>query len=201
MRTPATLSLIILNTQHSDNQPAEYPPSRVADAHLPGEVGLPLPGDGQEVGGGSEGGTASLLPLPTRRLGAQITCTTAASAVQQILQMEVAGGDEVGGGGVEGGELEDGVEVIPASGAGDGGPEGLPVLDTHDVVEERVEGGGEIVETAGGVEQDLVHCAEHLQLLEVNITQPLEMERSPGDEEQDHNRNWKESGLLEETVR
>ena len=189
MRTPATLSLIILNTQHSDNQPAEYPPSRVADAHLPGEVGLPLPGDGQEVGGGSEGGTASLLPLPTRRLGAQITCTTAPSAVQQILQMEVAGGDEVGGGGVEGGELEDGVEVIPASGAGDGGPEGLPVLDTHDVVEERVEGGGEVVEAARGVEENLIDSPEHIQVLEVHIAEALEVKWSPGHEEEDDHRD------------
>ena len=189
MRTPATLSLIILNTQHSDNQPAEYPPSRVADAHLPGEVGLPLPGDGQEVGGGSEGGTASLLPLSTRRLGAQITCTTAPSAVQQILQMEVAGGDEVGGGGVEGGELEDGVEVIPASGAGDGGPEGLPVLDTHDVVEERVEGGGEVVEAAGGVEENLIDRPEHIQVLEVHIAEALEVKWSPGHEEEDDHRD------------
>ena len=93
------------------------------------------------------------------------------------------------------------IRVIPQFSAGHDGLESLPIFAAHDVVEERVEGGGEIVETAGGVEQDLVHCAEHLQLLEVNITQPLEMERSPGDEEQDHNRNWKESGLLEETVR
>ena len=103
--------------------------------------------------------------------------------------MEVAGGDQVGGGGVESRELHHGVRVLLQVPAGHGGSESLPVLDAHDVVEERVEGGGEIVETAGGVEQDLVDCAEHFQLLEVNITQPLEMERSPGDKEEDHNRN------------
>ena len=170
-----------------------------------------MPGDRQEVvgvegGGGGTQGVAPHLSPPAPRgrqqpLLAQLAVAAATTTVQQVLQVEVAGGDQVGGGGVEGRELHHRILLLLQSPAGHGGPESLPVLDAHHVVEERVKGGGEIVETAGGVEQDLVHCAEHLQLLEVNITQPLEMERSPGDEEQDHNRNWKESGLLEETVR
>ena len=119
----------------------------------------------------------------------QLTVAAASATVQQVLQVEVAGGDQVGGGGVERGKLHHGILVFLQIPAGHGGSESLPVLDAHDVVEERVEGGGEIVETAGGVEKDLVDCPEHFQLLEVNIAQPLEVERSPGDKEEDHNRN------------
>ena len=81
------------------------------------------------------------------------------------------------------------IRVFPQFSAGHDGLESLPIFAAHDVVEERVEGGGEVVEAAGGVEKDLVDCAEHFQLLEVNITQPLEMERSPGDKEENHHRN------------
>ena len=38
------------------------------------------------------------------------------------------------------------------------GPEGLPVLAAHQVVEDRVQGGGEEVETARHVHQVLVEC-------------------------------------------
>ena len=75
--------------------------------------------------------------------------------------------------------------------AGHGGSESLSVLDAHHVVEERVEGGGEVVEAARGVEQNLIDSPEHLQLLEVNVAQPLEVEGSPGDEEENDNRDCK----------
>ena len=129
---------------------------------------------------------------PRRRqepLLAELTVAAATTTVQEVLQVEVAGGDQVGGGGVERGKLHHGILVFLQCPAGHGSSESLPVLDAHDVVEERVEGGGEIIETARGVEEDLVDCSEHFQLLEVNITQPLEMERSPGDKEENHDRN------------
>ena len=38
------------------------------------------------------------------------------------------------------------------------GPEGFPVLATHQVVEDRVQGGGKEVETARHIHQVLVEC-------------------------------------------
>ena len=194
-------STSIINKTHKAREPGENCLSRVAETDLTGEVCLPQaePGDGQEVGGGggdggwSQGVAPHLLPPAPggsqEPLLAQLTVAAATTTVQEVLQVEIAGGDQVGGGGVESRELHHRIRVFLEFPAGHGGSESLSVLDAHDVVEEGVEGGGEIVETAGGVEEDLVDCAEHFQLLEVNIAQPLEVERSPGDKEEDHNRN------------
>ena len=38
----------------------------------------------------------------------EMTLSTTASTLQHVLEVKVAGGEEVGGGGVEGGELENG---------------------------------------------------------------------------------------------
>ena len=65
----------------------------------------------------------------------------------------------------------------------------LAVLDAHDVVEQRVEGGGEVVEAAGEVEEDLVDGAEHLEMFEVDVAEPLDVEGGPGHEEEDNNGN------------
>ena len=70
------------------------------------------------------------------------------------------------------------------------GPEGLPVLAAHQVVEDRVEGGGEEVEAAGEVEEVLVDGAEGLVLPEVDVAEALEVEGEPGDEEEDHHGDW-----------
>ena len=107
---------IIHNTRYFTTQPWKYSVPGVADADHPGEVGGPHLGHRQEVDGGAERGAPSLLPLPACWLQADVTGAagaTAPSAVQQVLQVKVAGGDQVGGGGVEGGELEDGVVVLP----------------------------------------------------------------------------------------
>ena len=64
--------------------------------------------------------------------------------------------------------------------------ESLPVLGAHQVVERRVEGGGEEVEAAGEVEEVLVHRPEVLVLPEVDVAQALEVERCPGDKEEDN---------------
>ena len=65
----------------------------------------------------------------------------------------------------------------------------LAVLDAHDVVEQRVEGGGEVVEAAGEVEEDLVDGSEHLEMFEVDVAEPLDVEGGPGHEEEDNNGN------------
>ena len=67
----------------------------------------------------------------------------------------------------------------------------LAVLDAHHVVEQRVEGGGEVVEAAGEVKEDLVDGAEHLEVLEVDVAEPLDVEGGPGHEEEDNNGNWR----------
>ena len=154
-----------------------------------------MPGDRQEVvgvggdGGGAQGVAPHLSPPAPRGrqqpLLAQLAVAAATTTVQQVLQVEVAGGDQVGGGGVEGRELHHRILLLLQSPAGHGGPESLPVLDAHHVVEERVEGGGEVIKTAGGVEKDLIDRPEHFHVLEVNVAEPLEVEGSPGDKEQD----------------
>ena len=125
--------------------------------------------------------------------------------------MYVAGGEEVGGGGVEHrGELQHGRLHLRHPGhAGDSRAESLTiccvaglfqiqhipngghlaVLDAHDVVEQRVEGGGEVVEAAGEVEEDLVDGSEHLEMFEVDVAEPLDVEGGPGHEEEDNNGN------------
>ena len=75
--------------------------------------------------------------------------------------------------------------------AEEGPVEGLAVLGAHEVVEDRVEGGGEEVEAAGEVEEVLVHSPEVLVLSEVHIAQALEVERCPGDKEENNHRHWK----------
>ena len=64
--------------------------------------------------------------------------------------------------------------------------EGLAVLGAHEVVEDRVEGGGEEVEASGEVEEVLVHRPEVLVLSEVHVAQSLEVERCPRDKEENH---------------
>ena len=70
------------------------------------------------------------------------------------------------------------------------GPEGLPVLAAHQVVQDGVEGGGEEVEAAGDVHEVLVECAVPGQVVVVVVVvgQPLHVEGSPRDEEHDHHR-------------
>ena len=82
----------------------------------------------------------------------------------------------------------------------------LPVLDAHESVEQRVEGAGEIVQDScqitfvslasaslsgchltREIEEILIDLPEEESRLEVDIAEPLEVERGPGDkEEEDH---------------
>ena len=67
--------------------------------------------------------------------------------------------------------------------------EGVSILGTHQIVENRVESGGEEVETAGEVEEIFVERSPRVALFEVNITKSLDVERCPGDEEKNNDRH------------
>ena len=96
------------------------------------------------------------------------------------------------------------------------GPEGFPVLATHQVVEDRVQGGGKEVETARHIHQVLVECSIpssdkgqelnlnksldflkkclnatplYVEVVVVVVDQALNMKGSPRDEEKDHHRH------------
>lgn len=64
--------------------------------------------------------------------------------------------------------------------------ERLPVLDRHQVVEDGVNGGGDVVQDARDVHEILVNGAEDHRLLEVDVSESLGVERSPAEEEGDH---------------
>lgn len=61
--------------------------------------------------------------------------------------------------------------------------EGVPVLKGHEVVEDGVDGGGEVVEEPGDVVEVLVDGAEDRGLLEVDIGEALGVEGGPAEEE------------------
>ena len=91
-------------------------------------------------------------------------------------------------------------------GAEEDGPEGLPVLAAHQVVEDGVQGGGEKVEAARHVHQVLVECAIpsrvkmkqilallsiaplYVEVVMVVVGQALHMKGSPRNEEKGHHR-------------
>ena len=58
-----------------------------------------------------------------------------------------------------------------------------PGLDTHEVVEDGVEGGREIVEEAREVHEILIDSPVDIAVGEVDISKPLDVKRSPRDEE------------------
>ena len=67
--------------------------------------------------------------------------------------------------------------------------ESISILCAHEVVEDRVEGGGEEVEAAREVEEILIDSPVKIQVFEVDISKALEVERSPGNKEENDNRN------------
>ena len=73
--------------------------------------------------------------------------------------------------------------------------EGLPVLGTHQVVEDGVEGGGQEVEAAGQPEENLVDGSVQLVVLEVDISETLDVKRGPGDEEQNDDSNCRQAKM------
>ena len=91
-------------------------------------------------------------------------------------------------------------------GAEEDGPEGLPVLAAHQVVEDGVQGGGEKVEAARHVHQVLVECAIpsrlrmkqilallndaplYVEVVMVVVGQALHVKGSPRNEEKGHHR-------------
>ena len=67
--------------------------------------------------------------------------------------------------------------------------EGVPVLGTHEIVEDRIESGGKEVETAREIEEILIEHSPAVVILEIDVAQSLDVEWSPGDEEEDNNSN------------
>ena len=65
-----------------------------------------------------------------------------------------------------------------------------PVFETHDIVEDGVDGGTEVVEETGDVEKVLIDGPVDLGVLEVDITEALGVEGSPADEEGHHHCSW-----------
>lgn len=69
-------------------------------------------------------------------------------------------------------------------------PEAVSVLDGHEVVEERVGGGGEVVEAAGQVVEPLVHHVVVLTAASVEVVEALGVVGSPAQEESHYHRSW-----------
>ena len=67
--------------------------------------------------------------------------------------------------------------------------ESISILCTHHIVKNRIECRGEEIEASGEVEEYLINCSVEGQVLEVDISKPLEVEWSPGDKEKNNNRN------------
>ena len=77
-------------------------------------------------------------------------------------------------------------------------PESLSVLNTHHIVKQRIQCRRKIVEATGEVEENLVDGSEHLQVLEVDISKSLDVERRPRHEEKNNNGNYnKKFSLLD----
>lgn len=76
--------------------------------------------------------------------------------------------------------------VRPAEGV----PEGPAELEGHDVVEDGVDDGGDVVEDPGDVEE---HGVEQRRLGPVGVDdeEALEVERSPAEEERHDHRHWR----------
>ena len=66
----------------------------------------------------------------------------------------------------------------------------LSIFNTHHIVKKRIESWWEIVETAREIKQNLINCSEHLEVFEVDVAKPLNMEGGPGDKEQNDDGNW-----------
>ena len=66
----------------------------------------------------------------------------------------------------------------------------MPVFQTHDVVENGIKRGTEIVEEARDMEKIFVNSTEEFILFEVYKCKALCMEWSPADEESNNNRCW-----------
>ena len=67
----------------------------------------------------------------------------------------------------------------------------LPVFQTHDIVEDGIDSGTEVVEEAGDVEEIFVDSTEQCGIFEVDKCEALGMERGPADEEGYNNRSYR----------
>ena len=71
--------------------------------------------------------------------------------------------------------------------------EGVSILERHQVIENRVDGSREVIEEARDVVEVLVDSPIDGRLLEVDVGQPLGVERGPAQEERHDNGGWKQS--------
>ena len=76
--------------------------------------------------------------------------------------------------------------------AADNSLESISILCTHHIVQHRIKCGREEVEAAREIEEILIDSSVEGQVLEVDIAKTLEVEGSPGDKEENNNRNYQE---------
>lgn len=137
------------------------------------------------MGGGGEGGAPVLAGEAGCGLHLGHSATPPAAKILLQMQPQVAPTQQ-GGGGVDG--------QVPPQGplranTEDHCLESMSVLSAHHIIEDGVEGGGKEVEAAREVEEYLVDAPVERQVLEVDITKALEVERGPGNKEENHNRD------------
>jgi len=179
------------------SRPRKYFSSAIANTRLSGQIcavttRIVVMWGHQRVGRVTQGTASHLSSLSQLEMigvvDTEMTLSTVASTLQHVLEVKVAGGEEVGGGGVEGSELDNG-RIIRVVYTRNRGSESLSVLNTHHIVKKRIQRRRKIVEATGEVEENLVDGSEHLQVLEVDISKSLDVERRPRHEEKNNNGN------------
>ena len=65
----------------------------------------------------------------------------------------------------------------------------LAISDRHDIVQDRIDGGRTVIETARDVVHYLVNLPEIRGILRIDVEQPLSVKRSPAHKESDDHGN------------
>lgn len=74
-----------------------------------------------------------------------------------------------------------------------------PVLHGHQVVQDRVDRGREVIEATGNGVQQLVHLRVIRRILGIQVEKPLRVERGPAQEERDDYGRWKINSRCDKT--
>ena len=77
----------------------------------------------------------------------------------------------------------------------------MSVLDTHEVVEDGVECGREVVEEPREVHEVLIDSPVDMTVPEVDIAKPLDVKGNPREEEQNNDSNGNENGSESKLMR
>lgn len=85
-----------------------------------------------------------------------------------------------------------GLQVQGRLGATQGLLEGLAILDRHQVVQDGVNGGGDVVADARHVHEILVDGSEDVRVLEVDVAQALGVEWDPAEEKGNDHHGWRQ---------